>query len=174
MVLCLKIDSTLSWSMFLIPPLQVFVNGMFAFVLYDSGRDEFFVARDPVSFCIVIIDIMISAYHQQIFPNLSLADHCSNHDHCSSSGWNNSLIHRLRWWRDHLVLLRVERPPKALRPYWGEATFTSTAQCFKPIITIVNQSYVKASSQPRCSPLVTTCLVAPSQKAQLQSQSGLT
>ena len=28
---------------------QVFVNGMFAFVLYDSGRDEYFVARDPVS-----------------------------------------------------------------------------------------------------------------------------
>ena len=25
------------------------MNGMFAFVLYDSGRDEFFVARDPVS-----------------------------------------------------------------------------------------------------------------------------
>jgi len=27
---------------------KVFVNGMFAFVLYDSGRDEYFVARDPV------------------------------------------------------------------------------------------------------------------------------
>lgn len=26
---------------------KVFVNGMFAFVLYDSGKDEYFVARDP-------------------------------------------------------------------------------------------------------------------------------
>ena len=34
--------------------LQVFVNGMFSFVLYDSGRDEYFVARDPVSVCIKI------------------------------------------------------------------------------------------------------------------------
>jgi len=26
---------------------KVFVNGMYAFVLYDSGKDEYFVARDP-------------------------------------------------------------------------------------------------------------------------------
>ena len=30
---------------------QVFVNGMYAFVLYDSGRDEYFVARDPIGIC---------------------------------------------------------------------------------------------------------------------------
>ena len=33
---------------------------MFSFVLYDSGRDEYFVARDPVSICIVKISISTS------------------------------------------------------------------------------------------------------------------
>lgn len=40
--------------------LQVFVNGMFSFVLYDSGRDEYFVARDPVSISVVGFAINIS------------------------------------------------------------------------------------------------------------------
>ena len=32
---------------------------MFSFVLYDSGRDEYFVARDPVSISIVVFAIKI-------------------------------------------------------------------------------------------------------------------
>ena len=33
---------------------------MFSFVLYDSGRDEYFVARDPVSISVVGFAINIS------------------------------------------------------------------------------------------------------------------
>ena len=32
---------------------------MFAFVLYDSGRDEYFVARDPVSLWIIIFVVIV-------------------------------------------------------------------------------------------------------------------
>ena len=55
----LKINFLLNVQFSPSPPFQVFVNGMFAFVLYDSGRDEYFVARDPVSLWIIIFVVIV-------------------------------------------------------------------------------------------------------------------